>query len=119
MPYKFTQSEIDEITEARNLCPVGDKVPTSERNWAPFYRALSRIIGQKIESHAVTGRALQDMKNAKLWLDVAVHANDGTGMHADFIRTFTSREGLLRRGKEFDIKEMQYASNGVAMNLCG
>ena len=38
-------------------------------------------------------------------------------MHSAFIRTYTDREGLLRRGTPFSDTEMQRASNGVALNL--
>lgn len=60
---------------------------------------------------------LTDMKNFKLWLDVAIGANGGTGMHSAFIRTFTDVQGELRIGRKFTDAEMQLASNGVAFKV--
>lgn len=120
MAYQFTQDEIAQISAARDLCPlnsVNPDNPTTTGNWVPFYTTLFNILGQRIDSNTVTGNDLQDLINAKLWLGVAIHANGGDGMHSAFIRAFTNREGLLRRGSEFTTEEMQYASNGVALYL--
>jgi hypothetical protein len=120
MPYQFTPDEVSQLQAARALCPldpVDGTLPTSTGNWVPLYTTLSNILGQRISGGAVTGADLQDMKSAKLWLDVAIGANGGTGMHSAFIRTYTNLQGELRRGSAFTVTEMQYASNGVALNL--
>jgi Ca2+-binding RTX toxin-like protein len=117
MPYQFTSAEQAKIQAARLLCPVGESTPTSTGNWVPFYTTLSTILGQRISGGTVIGSDLQDMRNAKLWLDVAIGANGGTGMHSAFIRTYTNLQGELRRGSAFSDGEMQKASNGVALNL--
>jgi RTX calcium-binding nonapeptide repeat (4 copies) len=118
--YVFTASEQLEINAARLLCPPDDR-PTfvsAVGNWVPFYTKLSEIIGRHISAGDITDPFdLRDFKGAKLWLDVAIGANGGTGMHSVFIRTYTNREGELRRGTAFSDTEMQKASNGVALNL--
>ena len=116
MPYQFTSAEQAQIQAAQALCPQG-LVATSTGNWVPFYTALSNILTQRIGDGSVVGTALQDMRNAKLWLDVAIGANGGTGMHSAFIRTYTNLQGEMRRGSAFSAGEMQTASNGVALNL--
>jgi hypothetical protein len=113
MAYTFTTAEIAQIEAARDLCPAGDSDPTSSGNWVPFYQKLSDLIDARIDSGTVTGTDLQDLKNAKLWLNVAIGANGGTGMHSAFIRTYTDRQGELRIGHTFTSAEMQKASNGV------
>ena len=117
MAYTFTTAEIAQIEAARDLCPAGDSDPTSSGNWVPFYQKLSDLIDARIDSGTVTGTDLQDLKNAKLWLNVAIGANGGTGMHSAFIRTYTDRQGELRIGHTFTSAEMQKASNGVALNF--
>ena len=116
MPYQFTSTEQAQIQAAQALCPQG-LVATSTGNWVPFYTTLSTVLGQRISGGTVIGSDLQDMRNAKLWLDVAIGANGGTGMHSAFIRTYTNLQGELRRGSAFSDGEMQKASNGVALNL--
>jgi hypothetical protein len=119
--YTFTALEKQELEAARLLCPAGDDPRSVDYNgnWVPFYTKLSQIIGRHISAGDVTdAKDLSDFKSAKLWLDVAIGANGGTGMHSAFIRTYTNREGVLRIGREFDPDtEMQKASNGVALNL--
>jgi hypothetical protein len=117
MAYRFNAQEISLIQAARASSPTGDLVPTSTGNWMPFYTQLSTIIGGRIDDGTVTGSDLQDLQNAKLWLDVAIGANSGTGIHNEFIRAFTNRQGVLRRGSAFSATELQYSSNGVALNL--
>jgi trimeric autotransporter adhesin len=117
MPYQFTAEEISRIQAARAQCPIGDNVATSTGSWEPFYTALSEVIGNRITSGAVTGSDLQDLNNAKLWLDVAIGANANVGMHSAFIRGFTNRQGELRLGRRFAEPEMQFASNSVALSL--
>jgi Bacterial regulatory proteins, luxR family len=117
VPYQFTTQEIQQLQAARAQCPAGDGSPTSTGNWVPFYTALSNIPGRHIGDESVSGADLQDMKNAKLWLDVAIGANGGTDMHSAFICTYTNRQGELRLDRVFTDAEMQRASNGVALKL--
>jgi hypothetical protein len=117
MSYQFSAAEISQLQAARLLCPPGDAQATSTGNWVPFYTALTNMLEQRIAGGTVGGADLQDMRNAKLWLDVAIGANGGTGMHSAFIRTYTNLQGELRRGSAFSDAEMQLASNGVALNL--
>jgi hypothetical protein len=84
----------------------------------PFYTALSNILDSHIQAGDITDTIdLSNIKNAKLWLDVAIGANGGTGMHSTFIRTYTDHQGQLRLGRPFSDSEMQKASNGVALNF--
>ena len=118
--YVFTAAEQQEILAARLLCPAIDdpNFVSANGNWVPFYTKLSEIISRHNSAGDITDPTdLRDFKSAKLWLDVAIGANGGTGMHSAFIRTYTNREGELRRGTPFDQTEMQRASNGVALNL--
>ena len=118
--YVFTAAEQQEILAARLLCPAIDdpNFVSANGNWVPFYTKLSEIISRHISAGDITDpKDLGDFKSAKLWLDVAIGANGGTGMHSAFIRTYTDREGELRRGTPFTDTEMQKASNGVALNL--
>jgi hypothetical protein len=120
MAYTFTAQEQNSIKAARLLCTPGDdpKDVKTNGNWVPFYTALSNIIGQHIAAGDITNPVdLANFKSSKLWLDVAIGANGGTGMHSAFIRTYTDRQGLLRRGSPFSATEMQKASNGVALNF--
>lgn len=116
MAYRYTPEEISRLEAARRLAPEGIKA-TTHGNWVPLYRELSAIMGERIAEGRVQGSDLQDMKDFKLWLDVAIGANGNTGMHSAFIRTFTNEQGRLRIGREFTAEEMQKASNGVAVNL--
>jgi RTX calcium-binding nonapeptide repeat (4 copies) len=118
--YVFTAAEKQEIEAARLLSPAGDdpREVVAAGNWVPLYSKLSEIISRHISAGDITDpKDLGDFKSAKLWLDVAIGANGGTGMHSAFIRTYTDREGELRRGTPFTDTEMQKASNGVALNL--
>ncbi len=120
MPYQFTASEIARLQAARALCPAGDLSPTGSGNWVPFYQELSQIIAHRLQyshGYGLTQQDLQDLRNAKLWLDVAIGANGSTGMHSTFIRTYTNRQGELRLGESFTEAAMQTASNAVALNL--
>lgn len=92
MANTFTAAEIAQIEAARDLCPAGDVAPSSTGNWVPFYQTLSDLIEARIQSGTITGGDLQDLKNAQLWLDVAIGANGGTGMHSAFIRADTAKQ---------------------------
>ena len=133
MTFKLSASEVARLQAARALCPLGED-PTSDGNWVPFYQELSRILdpyirlgtfyfevnkyfGLGIPPKVIVGNDLQNLRNAQLWLDVAVGANGGTGVHSAFIRDYTNREGVLRLGAPFDERKMQLASNGVAVKL--
>ena len=119
MSYTFTTQERAALEAARLQCPTGDDpdLVSANGNWVPFYTTLSSILGQHINAGDVNATDLTNFKNAKLWLDVAIGANGGGGMHSAFIRTYTDRQGELRRGNAFSSAEMQKASNGVALNL--
>ncbi|MGQ5522911.1 calcium-binding protein [Chitinimonas sp. PSY-7] len=121
MPYRFNEEEIALIRQARALCPAGDQDATGTGNWVPFYTKLSLIFTVRIAeatlNKSMPPKDLQDMKDVKLWLDVAISANGNSGSHGAFIRTYTEREGLLRRGQGFTAFEMQKSSNGVALNF--
>jgi hypothetical protein len=117
MSYHLSANEVKELAAARLLCPADNLNATDDGNWVPFYTKFSQILSAHLTDSSLTALDLQDIKNAKLWLDVAIGANGGTGMHSVFIRTYTNREGQLRLNREFTAKEMQKASNGVALNL--
>ena len=118
--YVFSEAERNELLAARALSTPGNDAAnvSAEGNWVPFYRKLSEILGRHIEAGtAASAEDLQDFKNVKLWMDVAIGANAGTGVHSTFIRNFTNYQGRLRLGREFTEEEMQKTSNGVALNL--
>ena len=123
MSYVFTDSERAQIQAAisasSGITLNGDGTYSANAavgsNAVPLYQTLSDIIGAP--SGAISGTDLTDLKNAKLWLEVAIGANGNTGMHAAFIRAYTNRQGELRLGHAFSESEMQEASNAVARNL--
>ena len=120
MAYTFTLQERASIEAARLQCPLGDdpRSVTATGNWVPFYTALSNTLDSHIQAGDITDTDdLSNFKNAKLWLDVAIGANGGTGMHSTFIRTYTDHQGQLRLGRPFSDSEMQKASNGVVLNF--
>lgn len=125
MSYAFTASERAQIQAAidasNGLTPNGNGTYREERiagtNTVPLYQTLSNIIDGRIGDGTVTGNDLQTLKNVKLWLDVAIGANAGTGIHSAFIRTYTNRQGQLRLGRTFTENEIQGSSNAVARNL--
>jgi Ca2+-binding RTX toxin-like protein len=55
--------------------------------------------------------------SAKLWLDVAIDANGGSGAYSALIRAYTVRQGQLRLNKTFSEELMQESSNQVAVNF--
>src|SRR4051812_28871792 len=115
MPYAFTAAEQKELTDTRKLCP---DTPYTGGNFVPLYQKLSEIIERHLNNDAtIDGGTRSQLESAKLWLDVAIGANGGTGMHSAFIRTYTNREGELRFGSAFTSEDMQRASNRVAFNL--
>ncbi len=125
MSYVFTSSEHTQIQAAidasTGLISIGDgsygASNTVGSNAVPFYQTLSDIISAHISSGLISGSDLNDLKNAKLWLDVAIGANGGIGIHSAFIRAYTNRQGELRINRIFSESEMQEASNAVARNL--
>ena len=125
MGYAFTADEQVQIRNSLALCTGlswdADRyieIGMSGANCVPFYQCLSDIISIKIDSPAnIDLDTLVQLKSAKLWLDVAVGANGGVGMHSEFIRTFTNIQGELRLGRPFSLDEMQQASNVVARNV--
>lgn len=126
MSYKFTAAEQAQIQQAIDACTglkrlldgTVDKNNTAGTNAIPLYQTLSTIISQKLQNPSgLDSATISDLKSAKLWLDVAIGANGGTGMHSEFIRTYTNIQGQLRLGKTFTEDEMQAASNAVARNV--
>lgn len=121
MPLALTQDEINSLTAARALCPVGDEKATAGGNWVPFYEALFSIINSRLAvanldvSTSPEDRAT--LNEVSRWLSVAINANGGQGMHSTFIRTYTNYQSLLRTNHEVSSSEMQYASNQVALNV--
>lgn len=127
MSYEFSQQEREQIQVAMAQC-TGlqwnserlryDEVRTAGTNCVPLYQTISTLIEQKINAPEEFNQAtLNDLKSAKLWLDVAIGANSGSGMHSEFIRAFTNRQGELRLNSPFSADEMQKASNVVARNF--
>ncbi|MBF9266054.1 hypothetical protein, partial [Paracidovorax cattleyae] len=119
MAYVLNSQEQAQIEAARLKAPAGDRADAvrSDGNWVDFYTTLSNILGEHLAAADLGTDDRTNFQNAKLWLDVAISANAGTGMHSAFIRSFTDRQGELRRGSAFSTAEMQKASNGVALNL--
>jgi hypothetical protein len=81
MAFTFNTQEQAAIEAARLLSPAGNLQGdvTGDGNWVPFYTTLSNILGQHIGAGDVSGTDLINFKNVKLWLDVAIGANGGTG----------------------------------------
>ncbi len=118
MAYQFTLAEQAQIIAARGQCPAGDPlIATATGNWVPLYTALSQIMGQRVSDGSVVGPDLQDLRDFKLWLDVAIGANGNRGIHSAFIRTYTNFEAVLRTGVPVSEEVMQQASNQVALNV--
>lgn len=125
MSYTFTEAEQQQVRNALAQC-TGltwngsryEAVGVPGTNAVPLYQTLSSLIAQKLSNPgAFDSATLADLNNAKLWLDVAVGANGGTGMHSAFIRTYTAEEFYLRVGHWPSEAEMQEASNAVARNM--
>lgn len=125
MSYNFTEAEQLQIRNALAQCTgltwngtVYEEVAAPGTNAVPLYQTLSSLIAQKLSNPgAFASATLADLNNAKLWLDVAVGANGGTGMHSAFIRTYTAEQFYLRVGRWPSEAEMQRASNAVARNM--
>lgn len=125
MSYLFSEQEREQIQQAIDVCTglslengryVGMGVAGT--NAVPLYERISALIWHKLNAPDAYDAAIRgELENAKLWLDVAIGANGGTGMHAAFIRTYTNRQGVLRLGHAFTEDQMQEASNVVAANL--
>jgi hypothetical protein len=127
MNYIFNDSEKRRIFDAVSKCDgmvfepkrkFYDAVAIEGRNCAPFYQALSDIIGEKLSGRDFfDSHAKGTLKSAKLWLDVAIDANGGNGAYSALIRAYTLRQGQLRLNETFSADLMQQASNGVAVNF--
>ena len=83
----------------------------------PVYQTLYSILEARLSDASLGFEDVQGIKNAKLWLSVAIEANGGVGVFSDIIRSYTTREGELRLGRTFSDLDMQAASNVVARNL--
>ncbi|SEE21324.1 calcium-binding protein [Pseudomonas migulae] len=127
MSYVFSVLEKRRIFEAVSICSGMVFGSEEERykavgkegsNCAPFYQALSDIIGEKLSGRIVFNETIKrTLKSAKLWLDVAIDANGGDGAYSALIRAYTLRQGQLRLKKTFNAELIQEASNGVAVNF--
>jgi len=131
MSYQFTEAEQQIIMNAINQCTALEpdlrpgrlgfykaKEPSLGLNAVPLYQTLSDLIAAKldgVEQYDDVTKA--DLKNAKLWLDVAIGANAGAGMHSAFIRAFTKEQYLLRTGNILSEEDLQLSSSAVARNL--
>ena len=84
MAYTFTESEKTEIEAARLLCPPENRPEfvSATGNWVPFYSKLSEIISRHKTAGDIPTGELGNWNSAQLWLDVAIGANGGTGMHS-------------------------------------
>jgi Ca2+-binding RTX toxin-like protein len=127
MSYVFSVSEQKTIFDAVSICngivfdsekEQYEAVALEGRSCTPFYQELSRIIGEKLSGTILfDGDVQQALKSAKLWLDVAIDANGGSGAYSALIRAYTLRQGQLRLNEIFSADLMQQASNGVAANF--
>ncbi|WP_295551257.1 calcium-binding protein [uncultured Pseudacidovorax sp.] len=127
MSYTFNNAEQQEIIGALAQCTglVWDSrtqtyaaVSAVGTNAVPLYQKLSDLIGRRLtDPQIIDSSTIAELKSAKLWLDVAIGANGGFGMHSAFIRTYTAEEYFLRIGVAPTELEMQFASNVVARNL--
>jgi hypothetical protein len=127
MSYTFTTTEKQQIRDALARCTGlawnADRgeyksVDIAGTNAVPLYTTLSTLIDRRLNASVSLDKdTLEDLKSAKLWLDVAIGANGNTGMHAAFIRTYTAEEFYLRLNRRPTEDEMQKASNVVARNF--
>lgn len=127
MSYVFSLEEQQKLSGAALACEgmLFDRVEEffapvamAGRNCTPLYRMLSEVINEKLVGSEVFGNAVVEiLKNAKLWLDVAIDANGGKGVYSALIRAYTLRQGQLRLSTAFDEDLMQESSNQVAVNL--
>lgn len=119
MTIQLNAAEQARVNDALARCSADTSANTATPNghWAPFYVALSAILSERMISGTLSIEDAAVARSAKLWLDVAVGANAGTGIHSTFIRTYTAIEFQLRVGRPPTEQEMQLSSNGVAFNL--
>ena len=106
MSYVFSDMEKSEIFNAANICKgmrlrskqiQYDALKLAGASCAPLYQKRFDIIGEKFsEVFAVDIEAGELLKNARLWLAVAIDANGGNGAYSALIRGYTSRQGELR-----------------------
>ncbi|MCS4511042.1 hypothetical protein [Xylophilus ampelinus] len=103
MTYFFNEQERADIEAARLQSASGDdpRDVKADGNWVPFYTTLSNMLGKHLAEGQLDATDQSNFRSAKLWLDVAIGANAGTGMHSAFIRAYTNRQGELRRGSAF------------------
>lgn len=127
MSYVFSAVEKEKIIDAASMCEgmrfesrieLYQAVAIKGLNCAPFYQALSEMIGEKLSGSVVFDENIKKiLKSAKLWLDVAIDANGGNGAYSALIRAYTMRQGQLRLNKVFSDELMQESSNQVAVNF--
>lgn len=127
MSYIFNAVEQEKIIDAARVCggmnfDLKDEeykaVAVLGKDCAPFYQALSDMIDEKLSGSAVFDKRTKKIfESAKLWLDVAIDANGGSGAFSALIRAYTMRQGELRLNKIFGDDLMQRSSNQVAVNF--
>ena len=127
MSYIFKAVEKEKIINGVNGCEgmwfdagkqVYQAVAIKGRHCAPFYRALSDVIDERLSEPSFSDDAVRKtLKSAKLWLDVAIDANGGSGAYSALIRAYTIRQGQLRLNKVFSDELIQQSSNQVAVNF--
>lgn len=127
MSYVFSDMEKTAIFSAANICKgiklrsdrvQYDALKIAGASCAPLYQKLFDIIGGKVsEVFAADKEVGKVLKNARLWLAVAIDANGGNGAYSALIRGYTSRQGELRLNQIFNEDLMQLSSNQVAVNF--
>ncbi len=128
MSYAFTAAEHQQILDAINASSglvfnttsksYDIKTPAVGTNATPFYQILSDILTTKLDDPSELDAAtVEELESSLRWINVAIGANSGVGMHSAFIRAYTNRQGVLRLGSEFTAEQMQQASNAVARNF--
>jgi Ca2+-binding RTX toxin-like protein len=127
MSYIFNAVEKKRIIDAVIMCEgmrfdLKDEeykaVAVVGKNCAPLYQTLSDMIGGNLSGSLVFDENVKKIfRSAKLWLDVAIDANGGSGAYSALIRAYTMRQGQLRLNKMFSDELMQKSSNQVAANF--
>jgi Ca2+-binding RTX toxin-like protein len=127
MSYVFSDMEKTAVFNAANICKgmrlrskqiQYDALKIAGASCAPLYQKLFDIIGEKVSDVVAADKeAGEVLKNARLWLAVAIDANGGNGAYSALIRGYTSRQGELRLNTVFSEDLMQLSSNQVAVNF--
>lgn len=127
MSYVFNESERARILDAVEISSGAkfdlvnkrySAVGLIKSNCMPFYQVVSDVIREKHSgTELFDDDTKDDLKSAKLWLDVAIDANGAMGAYSALIRAYTLRQGKLRLNEVFSEDLIQEASNEVAVNF--